>query len=113
MFLGLIFSMQAYAETFKFDYNFKKGVIETVTFEKMVVSKNVQENSILFKQKIQFFYQLKKEKMSKHPADNFCLQGHGQVRILYDQKNNQIDFCLIDNKYYVDAWSLYERGRDS
>jgi len=41
-----------------------------------------------------------------NPASTKCSLNKGQSEILRDNKHNEYDFCLFEQKYLIDSWAL-------
>lgn len=46
-----------------------------------------------------------------NPASNFCETNKGSSEILSDLKNNEYDYCVFENKYFVDSWDFYRLNK--
>ena len=46
-----------------------------------------------------------------NPASDFCLVKNGASAILEDKKHNEYDYCVFENKFYVDSWDFYKKYR--
>lgn len=45
--------------------------------------------------------------LAGNPASLFCRDQNGKAEILHDSKNNEYDYCVLDNKYFIDSWDFY------
>lgn len=50
-------------------------------------------------------------KLVGNPASNHCQQSGGYSEILHDEKNNEYDYCVFNEKYFVDSWDFYKQKR--
>ncbi|MBC7537509.1 MAG: DUF333 domain-containing protein [Bacteriovorax sp.] len=46
-----------------------------------------------------------------NPASDFCEFNNGNSEILRDKKNNEYDYCVLKNKYYVDSWDFFNLNK--
>jgi putative hemolysin len=44
-----------------------------------------------------------------NPASINCEKSGGASAILEDEKHNEYDYCVFENKYYVDSWDFYKK----
>jgi hypothetical protein len=49
--------------------------------------------------------------LAGNPASLFCREQSGKSEILYDSKNNEYDYCVLNNKYFVDSWDFYNKNQ--
>lgn len=46
-----------------------------------------------------------------NPASDFCESRSGKSEILRDVKNNEYDYCVLKDKYFVDSWDFYSQNK--
>lgn len=46
-----------------------------------------------------------------NPASDFCKVNHGNSEILQDKKNNEYDYCVFKDKYFVDSWDFFSLNK--
>jgi putative hemolysin len=46
-----------------------------------------------------------------NPASDFCIANNGKSEILKDKNNNEYDYCIFKDKYFVDSWNFYSLNK--
>jgi putative hemolysin len=46
-----------------------------------------------------------------NPASDFCSANKGSAEILHDKKNNEYEYCVLKEIYFVDAWDFYSLNK--
>ncbi len=44
-----------------------------------------------------------------NPASDFCHSAVGSSIILEDKKHSEYDYCLLEDKYFVDSWDFFKK----
>lgn len=96
---------------------------DSKTTKKFVISRleGMQVNNTCIKEKshcLEVLSKPKREIIKKdsdgpigNPASDFCLSSNGASAILEDKKHNEYDYCVLENKYYVDSWDFFKKYR--
>lgn len=113
LFLLFIFvSITAKSEVFT--HKFSKGPARKIKIEKL---SGFHVNSKCIENKNECLALISKPKkgetqnLSGNPASDFCSANNGKSEILRDSKNNEYDFCVLNDKYFVDSWDFYSLNK--
>lgn len=91
------------------------------TVKKFNISKlhGIQVNSECIRNKSHCLKLLSQEKIAVdnkrsdgtigNPASDYCHSAGGSSEILEDKKHNEYDYCVFEDKYYVDSWDFYKK----
>lgn len=115
-----LFSSSALVIAEEFTSNFTRGFTKNIDIELL---NGMHVNSLCLKNKVECLSLLKKQTSVKNspksqghvlgnPASIFCNSIGGKSEILKDKKNNEYDFCVLNDKYFIDSWDLYKTYRE-